>query len=168
MSRATHATAMAKSDGSKPAIEPASARKSSAKPAITRSVRAIQAPMSGLRRSLRLSSPRRQLAHDTLALHVCHGCPACNLIERSAAPYAKPDAGFDRAHVDARGLDWPLHLRQGAESCPRVACRNVGSGRVHGNGLSGRLWIPRHCGWLPRVLPVSVAAVSVWRRPAGD
>src|ERR1700682_4906658 len=108
MTRATHATAIAKSEGSKPAIEPASARRSSARPAITRSVRAIQAPISRLRRFTRLSLPRRQLAHDPLALYVRHRRPACDLIERPVAPRAKAGAGIDRAHADAGGLNWPL------------------------------------------------------------
>src|SRR5258706_16287204 len=106
-------------------MEPASARSSNARPAITRSVRAIQAPISPLRRLSRASLPRRQLAHDTLALRVRHRRPACDLIERPAAPRAKRGAGVDHAHVDTGGLDWPLHLRAIAQKGPRVACRNV-------------------------------------------
>ena len=79
---ATPATAMAKSEGSKPAIEPASARSSSARPAITSSVRAIQAPIRypSLSR-LRLPASLRQLAHDTTTLRVRHRRPAGDFID---------------------------------------------------------------------------------------
>jgi hypothetical protein len=96
--------------------------------------------MSGLRRLSRLSSPRRQLAQDTLALRVRHRCPTCDLIERPAAPRAKSSAGVDRAHVEARGLDWPLSPLSAVKR-PR-ACRNV---KRPGPCCHQRtMWISRH------------------------
>src|SRR5262249_41698067 len=122
MSSATQATAMAKSEGSNPAMEPASARSSSASPAITRSVRAIQAPILLLHRLSRANLPKGQLPHDTLALCVRHCRPAGNLIERAAAPGAKLGAVIDHAHPRARGLDWFLNSAERWRK-PRLAAR---------------------------------------------
>ena len=76
--------------GSKPAIEPASARSSSARPAITSSSRAIHAPMLHLSAAEpRLPAPVGQLAHDTLPLALGHLRPARDLVERPAAARAQ-------------------------------------------------------------------------------
>src|SRR6516162_70022 len=123
MSSATQATAMAKSDGSNPAMVSASARSSSASPAMTRSVRAIQAPMLLLHRLWRASPPQGQLPHNKLAFCVRHRRPAGNLVERAAAAGAKLGAGIDHAHSRARCLDWRLELRRAVEKNPASLAR---------------------------------------------
>src|SRR5581483_2272895 len=136
MRSATLAMAMAKSEGSKPAMEPASARRSSARPAITRSVRAIQAPMSPLRHP-GPRPPRRQLAHDAFALRVGHGRPAGNLRQRPAAAGAESRARVNDAHIGAWGSDWPLHSRR-AQIAKESALASVGDRQGDDNGGGSR------------------------------
>src|SRR5262245_35838787 len=165
MSSATHATAMAKSEGSKPAMEPASARRSRASPAITRSVRAIQAPISRLRHLSRASLPQGQLPHNTLALRVRHGRPAGNLIKRPAAAGTKLGAGIDHTYADARCLDEPLDLRRAVENTPR-RWRHCRKRRGAWQSVSAQ-----HCGFLAtregRGRP-AMALLAGWRQGAHD